>query len=284
MTLLGKIFTVMILVMSLVFMSFSVVVYATHRNWKELVTDPADGLVQQLTAERETNVSLRNELDELKAQAAIEKAARRGAISSLETKLASVQQALTDREAQLRTLQATESESAEALNVALKTVDALRGAVDNLRGEVRLTQSDRDKQFQQVVQLTDQLQGAMGTQRVLQERAQQLIAQVSDMKRVFDATGVDVNMDTDAVPPALDGLVTAVGESNLIEVSIGSDDGLRAGHRLEVFRDNSYLGHAVVVRTEPNRAVARMDEKTQRGQIRVRDRVATRLTDRTRTG
>jgi hypothetical protein len=146
-----------------------------------------------------------------------------------------------------------------------------------------MTQEQRDKQFDQVVQLTDQLQGAIGTQRVLQERAQQLVSQVTEMKRVIDAAGVDMNMDTNAVPPSLDGIVTAVGESNLIEVSLGSDDGLRVGHRLEVFRDSSYLGYAVVLKTDPDRAVAQVDEKTQRGLIKVRDRVATRLS-RTRTG
>jgi hypothetical protein len=290
MTLLGKIFTVMIFVMSLVFMAFSVTLFATHRNWKMVVTNPAPtevyglGLMHQLKNERETNVNLRAELEDLKTQNAIEKTARRHAIGALETKLASVQQARDEQAAQLRTLQETESESAEALNVAMKTVEALRAAVENLRGEVRVAQGDRDKQFEQVVQLTDQLQGAMGTQRVLQERAQQLIAQVSDMKRVINAAGVDMQMDTDAVPPPLDGLVTAVGQSNLIEVSIGSDDGLRVGHRLEIFRDNNYLGHAMVVKTDPNRAVAQIDEKTQRGMIRVKDRVATRLTGRTRTG
>ncbi len=290
MTLLGKIFTVAIFVMSLVFMSFSVVVFATHRNWKMLVTNPTPtetyglGLMHQLKNERETNVNLRSELDELKKHAAIEKTARRHAIGSLETRLASVQELLTEREAQLRTLQVTESESAEALNVAMTTVEALRSAVDTLRDEVRVTQADRDRQFERVVSLTDRLQAAMGTQRTLQERSQQLVAQVSDMKRVIDAAGVDVEMDTDAVPPVLDGLVTAVGQSNLIEVSLGSDDGLRVGHRIEVFRENNYLGHAVVVKTDPNRAVAQIDEKTQRGMIRVRDRVATRLTDRARTG
>ena len=42
MNLVGKIFTVLIFVMSLVFMSFAVVVYATHRNWKEVVERPED--------------------------------------------------------------------------------------------------------------------------------------------------------------------------------------------------------------------------------------------------
>lgn len=289
MTLLGKIFTVLILIMSLVFMSFSVVVFATHTNWKMLVTNPTPtekyglGLVHQLKRERETNLNLRRELEDLRTQNAIEKAARRHAIGALETKLASVQDVLTQKEGQLRTFEATLNENTASLKVAVETAEALRLAVDELRGEVRLTQAARDAKFTEVVRLTDQLQGAMGTTRTLQERAKQMVDQISDMKRVIDAAGVDMNMDTNAVPPPLDGIVTAVGESNLIEVSLGSDDGLRVGHRVEVFRDNSYLGHAIVLKTDPDRSVAQMDDKTQRGLIKVRDRVATKIS-RTRTG
>ena len=35
MNLVGKIFTVLILVMSILFMGFAMMVYATHRNWRD---------------------------------------------------------------------------------------------------------------------------------------------------------------------------------------------------------------------------------------------------------
>jgi hypothetical protein len=290
MTLLGKVFTVLIFIMSLVFMSFSVVVFATHKNWKMLVTNPTPteqyglGLQHRLKKEQETNVNLRAELESLKNQVAIEQAARRHALGTLETKLGEAQLRLAEKEGQLRTLQATEGQSAEALNVALKQVEALRAAVSVLRDEIRLAQTDRDEQFNRVVKLTDDIQAALGVQRNLQERQAQLITEVSDMKRVMDAFGLKKDIDTSPLPPPLDGIVTAVSANNLIEVSLGSDDGLREGHPLEVFRDNNYLGKAVVLKVDPDRAVAQVDEKSQRGLIKVRDRVATRLSTRTRTG
>ena len=39
MNLVGKIFVVLILVMSVVFMAFAMAVYATHRNWREVVVN-----------------------------------------------------------------------------------------------------------------------------------------------------------------------------------------------------------------------------------------------------
>jgi hypothetical protein len=128
-----------------------------------------------------------------------------------------------------------------------------------------------------VVDLTDKLHGAAGLEKSLKERHTQLLAEISRYKRVMDKLGVNPNMSVEGIPPELDGIVTAVGTKNLIEVSLGSDDGLKKGHRLEVFRDNTYLGHAVVLKTDPDRSVAQIDEKSQRGLIKVQDRVATKL-------
>ena len=38
---LGKVFVVLILIMSLLFMGLAMAVYATHRNWREVVEGPA---------------------------------------------------------------------------------------------------------------------------------------------------------------------------------------------------------------------------------------------------
>ena len=101
------------------------------------------------------------------------------------------------------------------------------------------------------------------------------VVEAFDRKRVFDKMGLDLSEPSPS-PPKLDAIVTAVGERNLIEISVGSDDGLRVGHRLEVFHENAYLGYAVVLKTDPDRSVAQIDEKSQRAPVQVRDQVATR--------
>jgi hypothetical protein len=195
-----------------------------------------------------------------------------------------VSQSLTDKEAELRALQASEGEAAEALKVAEKIVEALRDEVDKLRVDILATQRDRDTQFARLVQRTDELHSVQGFLGNFKERNLQLAAQISDYKRVMDKMGWTPTMDVEGIaPPNLEGIVTAVGERSLIEVSLGMDDGLRVGHRLEVFRPDAYIGHAVVLKVDPDRAVAQIDEKSQRGLVKVRDRVATKLS-RTRTG
>ncbi|NLF68072.1 MAG: hypothetical protein GX575_03345 [Candidatus Anammoximicrobium sp.] len=288
MTLLGKVFTVLIFIMSILFMGFSVVVFATHRNWKVLVDNPTAtdkaplGLKQQLQAQVETNKGLRAELDSLKNQLAVEMAARRSALSAAETKLAEAQQRLSAKEAELAGLQSAQTEATAALNAAETRLKELVAEVLKLRDEIVGAQGERDKYFQRTVELTDRLHEADGIKRNLEERQRQLIDDISKYKRVTDVLGVNPNIPVEAIAPPLDGIVTAVGDKNLIEVSLGSDDGLRVGHTVQVFRDNNYLGSAVVLKTDPDRAVAQVDDKSQRGLIKVSDRVATKLS-RTRT-
>jgi small-conductance mechanosensitive channel len=284
MTLLGKVFTVLIFIMSILFMGFSVVVFATHRNWKMLVDNPSAtemyplGLKQQLQAQVETNKGLRAELDGLRNQLAVEMAARRSALGALETKLADAQQRLAQKESELSGLQSAQTEATAAINLAETRLKDLVVDIQKLREEIRVVQAQRDEFYQRVVDLTDKLYSAAGVERNLKEREAQLIAEISKYKRVTDVLGVNPSMPVESIAPPLDGIVTAVSDKNLIEVSLGSDDGLRVGHRVEVFRDNNYLGSAMVLKTDPDRAVAQVDEKSQRGLIKVRDRVATKLT------
>ena len=142
---------------------------------------------------------------------------------------------------------------------------------------MRAAQQARDEKFNEVVQLTDKLNELEGLRKDLEERRGQLIDQVTRMKLVLDRHGLDEYTPVVDLPPRVDGVVTAVGDKGLVEISIGSDDGLREGHKLEVFRGNSYLGRVVIRRTEPDRAVAEIDPAYRKGSIRKGDRVATKL-------
>ena len=70
MNLLGKILTGLICVMSILFLAFALAVYATHREWDELVNNPPGstpvGLKTQLANALEEGNQLKEDLDELK--------------------------------------------------------------------------------------------------------------------------------------------------------------------------------------------------------------------------
>ena len=78
-------------------------------------------------------------------------------------------------------------------------------------------------------------------------------------------------------PPEVEGLVLAVPQQDLIEISIGSDDGLRTGHKLQVVRmqggASTYVGRVEVVRTEPDKSVCKVDPNYRQSNVQRGDRV-----------
>ena len=288
MTLLGKIFTVLILIMSLVFMTLSAMVFATHKNWKTLVLNPDPlspgydgnydtGLKIQLEQQLAANEQLRKNLEAARNRNAMERANRQAAIASLQSKLQQAEDLVTQKESQLATLQVEHGDALAELKRTQDNLVALTTEVENLRTDVRNVQQDLETQLSEVVRLTDSLHEAEGMQRRLEERRDQLATQVALMTKVMDASGVSIHDDVDAVEPLVDGYVTSVGAKDFIEISIGADDGLKEGHQLDVYRQNTYLGRVIVRETAPNRAVAEIIKDLRRGQIRKDDRVTTRF-------
>ncbi len=288
MTLLGKIFTVLILIMSVLFLGFSIVVYATHTNWRTVVsnTEPGKpGLVQQLERQKEQNRQLKAMQADLTTTIALEQAARRFALAALESKLKARSDELMRVSQELAKLIATEGTTAGALVTAQNQLANLTTEVNQLRDDIKAAEQDVDAQYALVVQRTDEVNQLRRLKGDLEQREAPLLLQLSALKDVADKLGVRMDMnpdgtvrtDVDNIPPKVDGVVVTVGEKDLIEISIGDDDGIKSGHKLDVYRDNAYLGKVVIVKTSPDRAVAEIIPEFKRGTIRKGDRVATKF-------
>ena len=288
MTLLGKIFTVLILIMSVLFLGFAIVVYATHTNWRTVVsnTEPGNpGLVQQLERQKEQNRQLKEMQADLTTTIALEQAARRFALAALESKLKARSDELMRVQQELAKLIATEGTTAGALVTAQNQLANLTTEVNQLRDDIRTAQQDVDAQYAVVVQRSDEVNQLRRIKKDLEEREAPLLLQLSALRDVADKLGVKMDLspdgtvrtDVDNIPPKVDGVVVNVGEKDLIEISIGDDDGIKLGHKLDVYRDNAYLGKVKVVKTSPDRAVAEIIPEYKKGIIRKGDRVATKF-------
>jgi hypothetical protein len=150
--------------------------------------------------------------------------------------------------------------------------------VGQLRENIIAAQQQRDQSFEAVVAKTEDLHQTHSELVRAKERENQLVEQVARYTQRMQEEGLDPGAAAKGtLVPKIDGLVTAIGEENLIEVSVGSDDGLRAGQTVEVYRGASYLGRAEIVKTAPDRSVAKILRQYRRGLIQKGDRVATRL-------
>ena len=268
---LGKIFVFAVMVMSVVFMSFAIAIFSSHTNWQK-ESERLQTELEQVTAEREAKES---ELTTLIDQNAASKKDQEQVVKKLETALQQKDAELASlkkkREVELSNLDKDIAELSEAKDER----DAADELVGKLREEINGLQSKLKKSVNDGASLAAELHQSESELAMATERKKQLEQQVANARVVLQQNGLSLTRP-ETVIPVVGGVITAVA-NDLAEVSIGSDDGLQAGHELEVFRADEYLGRLRVVSVKPDRAVVRVLKDFARGIVLQGDRVATRL-------
>ncbi len=281
MTLLGKFMTGLILVMSVMFLSLAISVFATHVNWRA----KADAMQKQLDTQQEVNRQLKEKQTDLLAAISLEKQARAFVLASLETKLSQRTDELSQLQQTLQRVTATEGQTAGALVTAQSELSAINEEVKGLRGDVQEFQKDADQKYTAYVKTMDEVNQLRRQKGDLEDRQKPMMTQLAAYRDALGKKGVSsevlpdgtVRTDVDGLAPKVLGEVIAVGEKNLIEVSVGSDDGMLIGHSFDIYRDGTYLGKATVVKTAPDRCVAELIPEWKRGTIRKGDRISTKF-------
>ena len=281
MTLLGKSFSVVILILSAVFMVLALAVNASHRNWRDVVLTGVNGqpgLKTQIENTRRTNEQLRDSKDRIQAALNREQAARRTALAALQTQLDQLKGDLQDSEANVQDLRGQLTVLTQTDQNRAEQLERLTAENADLRSQIRKEQQDRDLLFTQTLELTDQMNKLRGFKQQLEDRNSELLAQATRFKEVLDAKGIDVNEPLDGAPPDRNGNILQIDRPRqLVLVSIGYDEGLRKGHFLDVTRGGRYVGKLKVRNTEPDRAVAEILENYSEGILQEGDRVDTSI-------
>jgi len=279
----GKILIFMIFIMSLVFMSFAVAVYATHQNWRMVVERPRDratadrpaGLKFQLEDERKRNADLEEQFKKYKADVDREETLRKSDLAKLTTERDQLVRRRDELQKQRDALVEKDKTSVATLAVASQNLAKLTAEVEELRVDLRNTQKQRDQHFTSVVAMTDKAHQDRGDLRRLKERRMQLADQVAAQKRVLTEHGL--NEHTPSTPPQVSGKVVAVNRNDMVEVDIGTDDGIRTGYTLEIFRGTKYLGRMRVMTTSEDKSVGQILPSFKKGVIQEGDNVITRF-------
>jgi len=195
-------------------------------------------------------VQLQERLEKSIAELAEEKAARRVDVAKLETELESLKRRSEESNVQLAKLMQSEREALAVARAAQEASAAMRQETAALRAEIRKAQQQRDEYLQQVVRLNDELHGKRG---------------VSPPRP--DDPGPS------PVPPGLEGRVVEVWGSVLVEVSFGSDDGLKRGHWVDVrpAGGNAPPIQIEVMVTKPDRAICRVVGPVKTGMVKKGD-------------
>ena len=276
MNLLGKILTGAITIAAIMLMLVSMMVYSTHKNWKT----SAGKLKTQLSSARSENNILQSKFDSLDSQLKAEIEAANQDVRKLESERVQLIAQSSLIQKQLDGLQQERRRNVAAVASTQSNNEKLTQEVADLRSALRENQEKRDQAFATTLRATDDLHQAKGQLDALVERNGQLTQEVAMKSNLLRSNGFDPSATPGEIVPHVRGLVSALrrdASGQLIEITVGADDGIRKGHTIEIFRGSRYLGRAEIIRTEPDRAVARIIRKFQQGPIQERDHVATKL-------
>lgn len=276
MNLLGKTFVVLIFIMSIVFMTSAMWVYSTHRNWEEL----AKARQNELTEQKAEYDRLQNQFNRVESELKGQLDAQLQQLRKLETERLTLSERNTSIQARLDQLNQELREAAAMVTATQENIDRIASENATLRTDLVGEQQTADVALQSALEATDDLQQTQNKLEVATERVEGLLSSNANMTTVMRENGINPSTPASAVKPRVDGFVSAVRKRNgsqLVEVTIGSDDGLKPGHTVEVFRKSKYLGRIEILKTSPDRAIGRVDARFQEGRIQEGDRVATRL-------
>ena len=284
MNVIGKVFLFAVFIMSLMLMTLAGAIYVSHVNWKdEVLRTPEESGLDQQPGYKYRLEEAQKERDRLEGQITHLQQAVAESERSRDQVLAKLQSAIIQKNEELLALradkEAREQDQREKVALLEKTTQDLeqaRDQVEALSKQVTEQQSKVDAQVGRSAELSAQLAETKSFLTIAEERKAQLEKQVANARLLLQQSGLDIeSLPKDRVPN-IEGQVLAVA-SGTIEISLGSDDGLQVDHVLEVYRNDQYVGRAVVTSVRPDRAVARIVKEYARGIVQRGDRVTTRL-------
>jgi hypothetical protein len=273
MNLIGKIFTLLIFFMSICFLVISVMVGASHRNWKEIASkknDEASIAVKRLQ-------DAKNSTTEQQKLLSAERVSRAFQLAQLESQLKTANANFISKEAELRKVieisqeQLAQLEKAEARlaqqdKEIVELTDKNNTLVDDISNQFALTRDLTNETFEQRNQIG-----------LLSEKEADMTNQLVKMEKVLSANGLTANSNTDHIVPKLEGVVTRIGNDGLFAVSVGSDDGIKVGHEMDIYRNDKYIGKATVVNVLPDISALKSNKDYMRGTVQEGDYVTTKF-------
>ena len=278
MTLLGKIFTLMVLLLSVAFFIVALLANSSHIDHKKKVSD-----FQALAKKLETTVDeLKKQNELLKTSLAQEQVSRKSTLATLQTQLEAAREQLAQANTELNQKTATLTIQTQKLSEQIDRVTSTTKQNETLKTEIDKIITDRNGQRNRVIALTDRYNALLSVESDLKAEMARLQNDATLYQAKAETAGAALERagirDFEDVPPTdLKGKVLAVNSSQQVVVSVGRDDGLRTGHKLEVYRGGQYLGRIEIKSTKDDQAIGQILASFRKGFIQAGDMVAAKI-------
>jgi chromosome segregation ATPase len=283
MTTVGKILVVLHLVLSIMFMAFAGAVFTAQKNWRTksladsaLLAKANTKLKDQLTEFERERTDNQAKTDKLNDQI-MKLTSEKGTLTTQVLALTADNERLqltndqVEGQAQLQTVEATERTAESTLQ----------------RNQNATTYQWREQLNKKVHELEDTVFAKDQEMQQLTERHDRVLKDMQIMKLYLGnlrlPTDPKLMIAKTTPPPPLEGRVVDYvkekkGNTELVEVSLGSDDGLSVGHSMTVYnREGRYLGQIRLTLVNADKAVGIVTLKEKNTVIQKGDNVTTKL-------
>ena len=278
----AKTLIVLQLVFSLCFMCFAGAVYTFQKGWRDKaeasarqVSDLQKSLSDQQSARADEKTKLEADKKKLEDDAGNKTAQINQLTNDLGQARAGFAAAEQERDKYLADLLVAQQEA----QARITETTASRSEINSLREQINAGIAQRRA-------LEDQNLDRQGKIDEAAEREQQMLTEIGRLRDLCRVNRVDPNdVVVGPVPAAIvrvDGVVrqsrkNASRSAELVEISIGSDDGIGPKMKLIVFRGSRYICEIEITDVYPDMAVGRVIEETRNGSIERGDNVTTKL-------
>lgn len=282
----GKVLVVVNVVFTMCIAMFAAGVYTVQSSWRDKYQAEQKSLNEVKTANDQQVKGLQDAF----ARSEKDKKAFETRAVNAEAQVAKLREdATTTARDHNQTVQAYEKKVAlqQAINddnqIKLKELQLLRDTLTQLRGKLKsLTE--------QVAQLEDDKYGLQRREKQIVKKHNELLELLVAYRKTlqknkipFDAAAV---AGVDVLPEPADGLVEDVlpgtrNKATLVQVSVGTDDGVVAGRTMmHVFRfdgKGKYLGKIKIVQASADTSIGELVDDAKNGPIKKGDHVAAKL-------
>ncbi|MGC8639371.1 MAG: hypothetical protein ACP5XB_05775 [Isosphaeraceae bacterium] len=268
MTYVGKILVIVIMALSLIFLGVSTVVFSTAKNWRTATDEQkkkVSALENKLRDEQAAKDAAKKELEAAKANYDALTKSKDAEIAKLQKETDDERQQITTVSNEVATAQAnarTALAEAEALRKETETLRQIRAKVEEQASKYKVTQSDL---YDRIHELERILDTAKKNNADLRDR----VAKFSTLLRQNNISD-DISQvkGTESAPPVVGEVKQTEPTNRKVVITIGSDDGLRVGHELYLFRQKprpEYIGKITIISVDPDQAVGRVIGATYQG-------------------
>jgi len=287
MTFVGKILVIVILAFALFFLALSTVVFTASTNWRteyEALQERSQELQQQIT-------QAQNELQALEASKQEEIERRDATIARLEASDAQLNQQIATLEDSLASARTAAEQAQRTSQTLAQEAQARATEAEQLREQFEAAQKQANDYAARQSQLNEQIFTLERQLETAERNNEDLRTALANYQNYLESRGlpsdperVRLAAEGTIVSPDIEGRVLNVHRTNdLIEFSLGEDDGVVTGQEYFVFRTGDspqYIGKVRVTLTEPDKSVGRVIDRYLGRKVREGDHVSAKIRPR----